>query len=90
MITALSTMIRHFCMMRLHIKIKDNRNVYYDNHNQHNDNHNMNDDNRNVNDDTHYLYDDNHDAYDDVGEISANSEINGPNRHEIDMMITMI
>ena len=50
----------------------------------------MNDDNRNVNDDTHYLYDDNHDAYDDVGEISANSEINGQNRHEIDMMITMI
>ena len=28
------------------------------------------------------MYHENHDRYDDVGNISARSEINGPNRHD--------
>ena len=61
---------------------KDNRNLYYDNRNQHNDNLNPNDDSHNVNNDNHHMYHENHDRYDDVGNISARSEINGPNRHD--------
>ena len=59
-------------------EMKDNWNLYY--RNRHNDNCNTNYDNRNVNNDIHYFYDENHDAYD-VGDISARSEVNGPNWH---------
>ena len=65
MITPLSTMIRHFCMMTLHSSEINGPNRHDDSHDMNDDNHDMNFNSQYSNNENHPLYYDNHEEYDD-------------------------